>query len=158
MIDRQPAVFGVSGWQTIDDDGIEIDGMFIGIVHGDGLLDASRSFRIIELAGRRDCCPVIWNIWEELPTDSSRLVSLMMGRSIECCAPVLLSDVNRIHEHVELANRNKIPVRRFVPASGEVEVDLDYAWGLENAFKMVTNQLNSPALRRRALDRYKSLV
>ena len=79
-----------------------------------------------------------------------------MGRVIECCAPVVMSDVDRIHELVELANRNKIPTRRVIEASGEVIVDLEYAWGLDNAFNMVTKHL-PVGMAETALDRYRSL-
>ena len=65
---------------------------------------------------------------------------------IECCAPVVISDGERIHELVELANRNKIPVRRAIESSGEAMVDLGNAWGLDNAFKMVTKHLAAELL------------
>ena len=79
-----------------------------------------------------------------------------MGRVIECCAPVVMSDADGIQELVELASRFKIPARRIIEASGEVIVDLEYAWGLDNAFNMVTKHLPA-GMARPALDRYRSL-
>ena len=102
------------------------------------------------------CSPIIWNHWGRLPADSARLATLMMGRAIECCAPVVISDGDRIHELVELANRVKIPTRRVIESSGEAIVDLGYAWGLDNAFKMVTKHVPA-GMRGLALDRYRSL-
>ena len=96
--------------------------------------------------------------WDELPTDSACLATLMMGRAIECCAPVLVSDRVEIHELIELSNRNKIPARRTVEASGEVIVDIRYAWGLENAFNMVTDNIPSQYMKGRALNRYRRLA
>ena len=69
----------------------------------------------------------------------------------------MLSDRDGIHELVELANRVKIPTRRVMELSGEAIVDLGYAWGLGNAFKMVTKRLPA-GMARLALDRYRSLV
>lgn len=160
VIDHKPSVLGISGWHSIDQETVvETDAgpLLVGIVQGNQLLDASRFFRIIDLAQEEDCYPLIWNTWEELPADSSRLAPLLMGRAVECCAPILLSDLNRIYEHIELANRNKIPVRRTIELSGEQTVDLDHAWGRASAFKMVTGHLANRMQRERALDRYKSL-
>ena len=50
----------------------------------------------------------------------------------------------------------KIPERRVIETSGEAIVDLGYAWGLDNAFKMVTKHL-AAGMARRALNRYRSL-
>ena len=80
----------------------------------------------------------------------------MTGRAIECCAPVVISDFGGVRELVELANRNKIPVRRHVKPSGEAIADLNCAWGLNSAFKMVAARLPA-SMREMALDRYRSL-
>ena len=80
----------------------------------------------------------------------------MMGRVIECCAPIVVSDRDGIHELVELSNRNKIPARRTMEASGEAIVDAGNAWGLDNAFKIVAKHLPRD-MRARALDRYRLL-
>lgn len=102
-----------------------------------------------------ECAPIIWNHWERLPVDSDRLASLMMGRAIECCAPVVISDKDGICELVELS-KHKIPDRRTMEASGEWIVDTVNAWGLKSAFKIVARHLQRD-LRARALHRYRSL-
>ena len=81
---------------------------------------------------------------------------LMMGRTIECCAPIVISDSSGIHELVELANRNKIPVRRTMESSGEAIIDLEYAWGLSSAFKMVAGRVPASKVGL-ALEHYRSL-
>ena len=130
--------------------------VYVGIVPNERILDAAACFQVLDYAKRLNCTPIIWNHWERLPTDSARLATLMMGRAIECCTPVVMSDTDGIHELVELANRNKIPTRRVIDPSGEATVDLRCAWGLTNAFKMVTEYLPA-GMARRALDRYRSL-
>ena len=81
----------------------------------------------------------------------------MMGRVIECCAPILISDGEGIHELVELANRNKIPARRTTETAGETLVDIGNAWGLNNAFKIVTKHVTR-SVRGSVLDRYRRLA
>ena len=155
----QPAVFGCSGWDTTDS-GFRAETVhgpvYVGVVPSDWILDAAACFQVLVRAKQMNASPIIWNQWERLPADSARLATLMMGRAIECCAPIVLSDGSGIHELVELANRNKIPSRRVMESSGDAIVDLGYAWGLDNAFEMVTKHL--PArMRGSALDRYRSL-
>lgn len=131
--------------------------VFVGMVPKDQILDAAACFRVLDYAKRKNAYPIIWNHWERIPADSARLATLMMGRAIECCAPILLSDRSGIHELVELTNKNKIPARRIIESSGEAVVDLGYAWGLDNAFKMVT--IRVPAgMRATVLNRYRSLA
>ena len=160
LINEQPAVLGCSGWQTLEKPGRYVETnqglVYVGLVPKERILDATECFRILDQAKHRGCHPIIWNTWDELPTGSARLATLMMGRSIECCAPILISDQDKIHELVELSNRNKIPARRTVEASGETIVDIGYAWGLDRAFKMVTSKLPQ-AMRKKALDRYRRL-
>ena len=158
--DGHPAVLASSGRET-DDSGFRVDTahgpVYVGVVPSERILDAAACFRVLDRAKHMKCAPIIWNHWEWLPADSARLATLMMGRAIECCAPVVISDGDRIHELLELANRVKIPTRREIEPTGEATVDLGYAWGLDNAFRMVTKSL--PAnLRRLALDRYRSLL
>ena len=152
-----PAVCGKSGWNTNTDGRIETDHglVYVGVVPNERILDAAACLSVLDCAKQADCRPIIWNQWECLPTESEQLATLMMGRAIECCAPIVISDRTRIHELVELSNRNKIPVRRNIESSGKVIVDLKYAWGLSSAFKMVTNHLRTD--KRTALDRYRSL-
>ena len=130
--------------------------VYVGMVPGEQILDAAACFRVIDDAREMDCAPIIWNHWDQLPADSGRLATLMMGRAIECCAPVVISDRDGIHELVELANRSKIPVRRDMESSGDAIVDIGYAWGRDNAFIMVTKFL--PTFKHeRALKHYRSL-
>ena len=155
----QPAVRGCSGWSTSDSDfRVECDhgSVYIGFVPRERILDAAACFRVLENAQQMNCAPIIWNHWERLPADSARLAKLMKGRAIECCAPIVISDRDGIHELIELANNLKIPVRRVVESSGDAILDIQRAWGMDNAFKMVTNCLRAD-LRRIALDRYLSL-
>lgn len=162
LVEEQPAIYGCSGWQQIKEPGqsVETDHgcVYVGIVMKEQILDATKCFRILDRAKDMGCTPIIWNAWDELPTDSACLATLMMGRAIECCAPVLVSDRVEIHELIELSNRNKIPARRTVEASGEVIVDIRYAWGLENAFNMVTDNIPSQYMKGRALNRYRRLA
>lgn len=155
----QPAVFGCSGWTT-GDTGFRVKTdhgpVYVGVVSGERILNTAECFSVIDQAREMSCTPIIWNHWEQLPTDSAKLATLMMGRAIECCAPIVISDRGRICELVELSNRNKIPVRRKIEASGEATADIRYAWGLNNAFKIVKGCIPQKD-RRRALDRYRSL-
>ena len=131
--------------------------IFVGMVPSERILDAAACFRVLDHAKQMNAYPIIWNHWARLPADSARLATLMMGRAIECCAPIALSDRAEIHELVELANRVKIPARRVIESSGEAIVDLGYAWGLDNAFKMVTKHVPA-GMRATVLDRYRSLA
>ena len=121
-----------------------------------GFWTRPRAFECSITPRQMNCTPIIWNHWERLPADSARLATLTMGRVIECCTPVVISDADGIHELVELTGRYKIPARRVIEASGEAIVDLEYAWGLDNAFNMVTKYLPA-GMARSALDRYRSL-
>ena len=170
LIDGQPAILGRSGWQILKEPGrhVETDHgpVYVGSVPKERILDAAECFRVLERAKQMGCVPVIWNVWDKLPTDSARLATLMMGRAIECCSPILVSDRSGIHELVELSNRNKIPARRTTKTSGKAIVDIENAWGLGNAFKIVSDKLpkereigrsKAREYKRRALDRYRSL-
>ena len=130
--------------------------VYVGVVPNERILDAAACFRVLDRARQMNCTPIICNHWERLPTDSARLATLAMGRVIECCTPVVISDADGIHELVELANGFKIPARRVIEATGEVIVDLKRAWGLNNAFNMVTRHLPAGMVRP-VLDRYRSL-
>ena len=157
---RQPTALRCSGRKTTDS-GFRVESVhgpvYVGMVPRERILDAAACFLVLDHARQMDCAPIIWNHWERLPADSARLATLMMGRVIECCAPIVISDRAGIHELVELSNRNKIPARRAIESSGDAIVDIGYAWGLDNAFKMVTKHL--PAnMAEVALDRYRSLA
>ena len=158
--DGQPVVLASSGRET-DDSGFRVETahgpVYVGVVPSERILDAAACFKVLDRAKHMKCTPIIWNHWERLPADSARLATLMMGRTIECCAPVVISDRDQIHELLELANRVKIPTRREIEPCGQAIIDLGYVWGLDGAFRMVTKYL--PArLRRLALDRYRSLA
>ena len=107
------------------------------------------------------------------PAHPSRLATLMMGRAIECCAPIVISDRDGIHELVELT-KYKVPVRRaitdrtsaapvhrhkgrYMGSSRAAIVDIEYARGMDIAFNMVTKYLHR-FKEKSALDRYRSLV
>ena len=164
--DGRPAVYSRSGWQAVKEPGCDFEtdhgSVYVGIVPEEQMLDAAACFRVIDRAKQLNCKPVIWNTWDELPTDSARLATLMLGRTIECCAPILISDRYRIQELVEISNSNKIPTRRSLEASGEAIVDIGYAWGLDSAFKMVrmdgSKLIRGKAFERTALDRYRTLT
>ena len=155
--DGCPAVYGKSGWNTSADGPIDTDHarVYLGVVPNERILDAAACFSVLDRAKQEDCRPIIWNQWGSLPTMPEQLATLMMGRAIECCAPIVISDRAEIHELVELSNRNKIPARRIIESSGEAIVDVNYAWGLRSAFKMVTKHL--PRNKGTALDHYRSL-
>ena len=156
----QPAVLGGSGWKTIYT-GVRVETdhgpVYVGVVPREQILDSATCFRVLDCAKQMKCTPIIWNHWERLPTDSQRLATLMMGRAIECCAPIVVSDGDGICELAELSNRTKIPARRMIEASGEAIVDVGNAWGLDSAFKMVARHLR-PDMRRSTLDRYRTLA
>jgi len=158
--DGQPVVLASSGRET-DDSGFRVETahgpVYVGVVPSERILDAAACFTVLDHAKHMKCAPIIWNHWERLPTDSARLATLMMGSTIECCAPVVISDRDQIHELVELANKVKIPTRREIEPSGQATIDLGYVWGLDGAFRMVTK--SRPArCSRLALDRYRSLA
>ncbi len=161
LLDEHPAVRSRSGWVAVDASGCDLEtvhgSVYVGIVPEDQILDAAVCFRIIDRAKHADCKPIIWNIWDRLPTDSSRLATLVLGRAIECCAPIIISDRTRIHELVELSNNYKNPTRREIQASGEAVVDLEYAKGLDSAFMMVSKHLVG-TMKHTALERYRSLA
>ena len=108
----QPAVFGCSGWDTTDS-GFRAETVhgpvYVGVVPSDWILDAAACFQVLVRAKQMNASPIIWNQWERLPADSARLATLMMGRAIECCAPIVLSDGSGIHELVELARISHHP-------------------------------------------------
>ena len=156
----QPAILGCSGWQTLAA-GCCVEtsrgAVYSEVVPKEQILDPAACFRVLDRAKQMESAPIIWNHWHRLPTDSSRLATLMMGRAIECCAPILISDADGIHELVELSNKTKIPARRMIEKSREAIVDIGFSWGQSNAFKIVTKHLPR-GMKRRALERYRKLL
>lgn len=161
LIGEHPAILSRSGWVTVDLPGCALKtvhgSVYVGIVPEEQILDAAACFRVIDRAKQADCRPIIWNVWDALPAESARMATLMLGRTIECCAPILISDRYHIHELVELSNNYKNPTRRTIEASGEAIVNLQYAKGLDSAFKMVSEHVNG-TMKYTALDRYRSLA
>ena len=157
--DGRPAILGSSRRDTADSN-LRVETahgrVYVGIVPNERILDAAACFQVLDRARQVNCTPIIWNHWKRLPADSARLATLAMGRVIECCAPVVISDADGIHDLVELANRFKIPNRRVIEPSGEAAVDLRFARGLDNAFNIVTRHLPA-GMAELALDRYRSL-
>ncbi|AQU04052.1 hypothetical protein B1774_01110 [Dehalococcoides mccartyi] len=80
-------------------------------------------------------------LWAELPTDPSRLVDMMMGRTLEMLAPIILSDRKTIYEVTEIAGGTKT-IRRVLINSNEAEVDVKFALGLWNSFKITWASLS----------------
>ena len=157
--DGQRCVLGSTGWNAVFT-GCRVETergpVYVGIIPGARILDAAECFRVLDRAQQTKATPIIWNHWERLPADSARLATLMLGRAIECCAPIVISDRGGIWELVELANRNKIPTRRDMEPSGEAVLDAGYAWGLDSAFRIVADRLPA-GMAGIALDRYRSL-
>lgn len=156
--DGRPAVYAGTGWNIIPDYGFQTEhgGVYVGEVRNEDILDAAKCFSVIDRAHNGKSRPILWNHWDKpLPTEPERLAVLMMGRVIECSAPVVISDQTGIRELVELANNYKIPVRRDVALS-EAVVDVEYARGLRTAFKVVTKNLHRSDTET-ALCRYRSL-
>ncbi len=150
----RPAVYAEGHWCNGASDRrtrTEHGGAYVGVVRDKDVLDAAACFGVIYSAHEMDCRPIIWNHWDRLPTEPDRLANLVMGRAIECCAPIIISDKTGIRELVELSSGYKIPVRRVVNQS-EAVVDLGYAWGLSSALKMATKNTTA------ALDLYRSLT
>ena len=144
LVEEQPAIYGCSGWQQIAGLGqsVETDRgrVYVGVYRKNRFWIRPSAF-VFWTAEGDGMHPDHLNVWDEIPTDSACLATLMMGRAIECCAPVLVSDRAEIHELIELSNYFKIPARRIVEASGEAIVDIRYAKGLETAFNIVTKNL-----------------
>ena len=156
--DYKPAVYTGTGWNTNTSDCIKTEhgGVYVGEVRNEDILNAAECFGVIHKAYKMNCRPIIWNHWDEpFPTEPERLAALMMGRAIEYCAPIVISDQTGIRELVELATQYKHPVRRTVELS-EAVVDVKHAYGLPTAFKMVAENLHHSD-RETALGQYRSL-
>ena len=155
----QPAVLGRSGWSAGGNE-LPVETphgpVYLGSVPEERILDAAACFGVLDQSHRMNAAPVIWNHWDRLPVEPAKLAALMMGRAIECCAPIVISDHNGIVEVVELSNRNKIPNRRTVGPFGIATIDLRYVWGLKGAFKIVEGKI-CRSMRQKALERYRSL-
>lgn len=146
--------------QSIDVGGKKI---FIGLIKDDSLFDIKVFFNNALEAYRHKEALLFWNLWEELPVMPEKLVDIMLGRTLEFCAPVVLSDKNIIFEVTEIASNYKM-MRRKLVNDKEISIDLERAWGLKNAFKMTSNHLQAEGIEEyrklfaKSLDRYRSLI
>ncbi len=158
--DGRPVVRGRSGWRTVAQPGTYVETgrgpVYAGVVPNERILSAAACFGVIDRAKKQGGAPIIWNAWDDLPTDPARLGFLMFGRAIECCAPVVISDRSGIRELVEIT-QYKDPVRRPVGTTGDTILDLQNARGLDSAFKIVAEHLRGD-MKGMALERYRSLT
>ena len=96
--DGHPTVLGCWGRESTDA-GFRVEtvhgSVYVGVVPSEQILDAAACFQVLDHARQMKCAPIVWNHWDRLPADSARLATLMMGRAIECCAPVVISDGDR---------------------------------------------------------------
>ncbi len=126
--------------ELVDVNGLKLG---IGIIPGDKLFDISSFVQLQESIYNLNpdqAKPMFWNQWSELPTEPSRLVNIMMGRTLEMLAPVILSDRHTIYEVTEIAGGTKT-MRRISVNSSEAEVDVKFALGLWNSFKITWDKL-----------------
>ena len=82
------------------------------------LLDVAEFFGGLLEASRSNAAVVFWNHWAHLPASSGQLVSILLGRALETCSPLILSDKHGIHEVVTLANNEKNLRRRSLGGVG----------------------------------------
>ena len=151
-------VFDGRNWVTAGDRAIKTGArrVWVTVIRGQELLDSAVFFAGLSEAHERGCRPVFWNHWERLPVDPGQLVDLLLARALENCASVILSDAERIHEVAEVASDTKSLRRRQVQ-SPEVDVNVQRAWGMDSAFKMVSRYMPKE-FRGLALERYGSLI
>jgi len=128
----------------------------INVIHGEGLFDSAAFFAGLLKAERSGCRPVFWNIWEEIPARPSQLVDFLLGRALENCASVLISDRTSIYEVAEMASDTKSLRRRTINARSAV-VNVERAWGLSSAFGIALKHVKMQH-RDAAVERYTSLV
>lgn len=132
--------------------------IMLGLIKGQELFDLHPFFKLLLRADQESCHPLFWNVWDNLPCKPDQLVSILLGRSLEFCAPVILSDPNRIYEATEISTKEKNLRRIAVRRSTETTVDLTRAWGLKSSFKMVMQNLRGEDTRKLALNQYTSLI
>ena len=63
---------------------------------------------------------------------------MLVGRSLEFCTPVVLTDGERIHEIAEMANDRKV-LRRCAPKTARAWVFMKPASGMRGSFRITTN-------------------
>jgi predicted amidohydrolase len=111
-----------------------------GLISEGQLFDISKFFKVLCEARQQGCKPLFWNQWTQLPTRSDKLVDMMLGRTLEMLAPLILSDRDQIHEITEIAGGTKT-MRRISVKAPQGSVDISFALGLPNAFKMTYDKL-----------------
>jgi len=119
---------------------IGTDKILPGLIPGEKLFDISGFFKVLIEAYRQHCMPLFWNQWSQLQTQSDKLVDTMLGRTLEMFAPVILSDSHQIYEITEIAGGTKT-MRRISVKEAQGSVDVKFAKGLPNAFKMTYDSL-----------------
>lgn len=167
LIEGFPHIRYENGWiklnqeQLVDVHGLKLG---LGIIPGDKLFDLSLFVQEQERIYNLDpdqARPIFWNQWVELPTEPGRLVDIMMGRTLEMFAPVILSDRKTIYEVTEIAGGTKT-IRRISVNSNEAEVDVKFALGLWNSFKITWGGLTNIATPRELfkpfVEKYLSLI
>jgi hypothetical protein len=147
LIEGFPHIRCENGWVRLSHERlVNVHGLKLGlgIIPGDKLFDISSFVREQERIYNLDpdqARPIFWNQWVELPTESSCLIDMMMGRTLEMLAPVILSDRKTIYEVTEIAGGTKT-IRRVLINSNEAEVDVKFALGLWNSFKITWASLS----------------
>ena len=108
----RPSILASSGWKAIGDGQVVdtvVGSVYVGVIRGERILDAAACFRVLDRAKQANATPVIWNHWERLPTAADRLAMLMMGRAIECCAPILISTATAYRNWWSLPTATRFP-------------------------------------------------
>ncbi|MCL0080512.1 carbon-nitrogen hydrolase family protein [Dehalococcoidia bacterium] len=151
LIQSLPHVWCENRWvllkqgELVDINGVKLG---IGIIPGDKLFDIPSFVQLQESIYNLNpgqAKPIFWNQWSELPTEPSRLVDIMTGRTLEMFAPVVLSDRQTIYEVTEIAGGTKT-MRRISVNSNEAEVDVKFALGIWNSFKITWDRLTDIAI------------
>ncbi|RLC59774.1 MAG: hypothetical protein DRI01_11065 [Chloroflexi bacterium] len=146
LINGLPHVWSRNRWQQMKQgELIDVGGLKLGLgmIPAGSLFDISSFVQLQEDIYNLDpnqARPIFWNQWDELPAEPSRFVDIMMGRTLEMLAPVILSDRHTIYEVTEIAGPTKT-MRRLVVNSSEAEIDVKFALGLWNSFKITWGSL-----------------
>ena len=164
LINGIPNVRYPGGYAPIEDETpMRINGynILFKFIRDREILNPSIFWRSLIKANSHNCIPVFWNVWDDLDIEKSeRIVQLMWGRTIEICAPIILSDNSKIYWLTAIANRSKA-VHKFRINKDEVKIRLDRAWGLDSAFKFTYEHLrniNKANLRNSFMQKYKQLL
>jgi len=162
---RVPFVFTGQSWTLVYDHVVAIGPVntLVTLLINDQVLDIAHYIRALYKAYQENALPVFWNVWDRLPAKSEQMASVLLGRALESCAPIVLSDRESIYAVYELANQEK-NLRWAIPPEvpcPEVAISLERAWGLRRSFAMVSDHLvgsQGHRLFQNALRRYLSLA